>query len=389
MSSGLFRIGNWCFRHRRWVLCAWAVVIVVLAVVAINVKQPTSNAFSIPGTESQQALNLLDQKFPGTGGAQAQVVFSVASPGTLTGSADRQAIEATVAELKKLPQVVGVTDPFQTGTVSKDGRIAYAVVAYPVPVANVTSQAQSALLASGGPAKAAGIAVNFGGQVAQAQTKTDTELVGILIAFLVLLIGFGSVIAGLLPLYLGPGRGGGDQPGAPGAHVGDQRVEYDIGSCHHDRPCRRDRLFAVRAQPAPPATGGGNGGRPVHRKGGGDIGIGRVLCGNHSAHCPCCPQHRQHPVPHGHGAGGGGRSCRRSPGGHHADPGNVGVCRRAAHQQPLGPSQNRQDGGRGVRAVVEALCHHHQAGADSGGAGRHHRSPGGGNAVPSHAAGSA
>jgi RND superfamily putative drug exporter len=200
MSSGLFRIGNWCFRHRRWVLCAWAVVIVVLAVVAINVKQPTSNAFSIPGTESQQALNLLDQKFPGTGGAQAQVVFSVASPGTLTESADRQAVEATVAELKKLPQVVGVTDPFQTGTVSKDGRIAYAIVAYPVPVANVTSHAQSALLASGGPAKAAGISVNFGGQVAQAQTKTGTELVGILIAFLVLLIGFGSVIAGLLPL---------------------------------------------------------------------------------------------------------------------------------------------------------------------------------------------
>jgi RND superfamily putative drug exporter len=200
MSSGLFRIGNWCFRHRRWVLLGWAIVIVVLAVVAINVKQPTTNAFSIPGTESQQALNLLDQKFPGTGGAQAQVVFSVPSPGNLTEGADRQAIEATVAELKTVPQVVGVTDPFQTGTVSQNGRIAYAVVAYPVPVADVTSHAQSALLASGGPAKASGIAVNFGGQVAQAQTKTDTELVGILIAFLVLLIGFGSVIAGVLPL---------------------------------------------------------------------------------------------------------------------------------------------------------------------------------------------
>jgi RND superfamily putative drug exporter len=56
------------------------------------------------------------------------------------------------------------------------------------------------LLDSGGPAKAARISVNFGGQVAQANTKTDTELIGILIAFLVLLIGFGSIIAGLLPL---------------------------------------------------------------------------------------------------------------------------------------------------------------------------------------------
>jgi RND superfamily putative drug exporter len=200
MSSALYRLGRWCFRRRRYVLATWLLVIVALAVVAINVKQSTTNSFSIPGTESQQALDLLDQKFPGTGGAQAQVVFSVPAPRSLTASTERQAVEATVAELRTLPQVVAVTDPYQTGTVSKDDRIAYAVVAYPVAVGNVTTKAQNALLASGGPAKAAGISVNFGGQVAQANTKTDTELIGILIAFLVLLIGFGSVIAGILPL---------------------------------------------------------------------------------------------------------------------------------------------------------------------------------------------
>jgi RND superfamily putative drug exporter len=169
--------------------------------VGFSVKQPTTNSFSIPGTESQQALDLLDQKFPGTGGAQAQVVFSVPIGQTLTSASDRQAVEATVAELEKLPQVEGVTNPYQEGTVASNGRIAYANVAYPVAVANVTPHAVSALLASGGPAKAAGITVNFGGQVAQASTKTDTEIVGVLIAFLVLLIGFGSVIAGLLPLF--------------------------------------------------------------------------------------------------------------------------------------------------------------------------------------------
>jgi putative drug exporter of the RND superfamily len=200
MSSALYRLGRWCFRRRRYVLAAWVLVIVVLAVVAINVKQPTTNAFTIPGTQSQQALDLLDQKFPGTGGAQAQVVFSVPAPGSLTGAKEHQAVESTVAELRKLPQVVAVTDPYTTGTVSKDGRIAYAIVAYPVAVGSVTTKAQNALLDSGGPAKAAGITVNFGGQVAQANSKTDTELIGVLIAFLVLLIGFGSVIAGLLPL---------------------------------------------------------------------------------------------------------------------------------------------------------------------------------------------
>ena len=200
MSSGLARIGRWCFRRRRIVLAGWLVLIALLAAVALSVKQPTTNAFNIPGTESQQALDLLNQKFPGTGGAQAQVVFSVSAPRTLEDAGTRKAVEATLGELRKLPQVVGVTDPYQQGTVSKSGRIAYAIVAYPVPVANVTSAAQSALLDSGGPAKAAGITVNFGGAVAQANNKTDTEVVGILIAFLVLLLGFGSVIVGLLPL---------------------------------------------------------------------------------------------------------------------------------------------------------------------------------------------
>ena len=201
MSAALYRLGQWCFRRRRYVVAAWVLVIVIVAVVAINVKQPTSNSVAIPGTESQQALNLLDQKFPGTGGAQAQVVFSVPASQSLTNAANHQAVEATLAELRKLPQVVDVTDPYQAGTVSKNGRIAYAVVAYPVAVADVSTKAQNALLASGGPAKAVGIDVNFGGQVAQASTKTDTELIGVLIAFLVLLIGFGSVVAGLLPLF--------------------------------------------------------------------------------------------------------------------------------------------------------------------------------------------
>ena len=200
MASGLYRLGRWSFRHRALVLVAWLVLLVGMAVLATTVKQPTSNSFTIPGTQSQQALDLLNEKFPGTGGTQAQIVFSVPAPEKLADPQRREAIEATLAELRKDPQVELVTDPFQSGTVSKDGRIAYATVAYPVPVGNVTSAAKNALLDSGGSAKAAGITVNFGGQVAQASTTSDTESIGILVAFVILLIGFGSVYASLLPL---------------------------------------------------------------------------------------------------------------------------------------------------------------------------------------------
>ncbi len=200
MSTVLYRMGRWCFRHRGLVSVAWLVLIVGLGALALSVKQPTSNVLSIPGTQSQQALDLLNRQFPGAGGAQAQVVFSVPAPRALASPSDRQAVEATLAELRKDPQVLAVTDPFDTGTISKNGRIAYAVVAYPVPVGQVTSAAKSALLHAGGPAEAAGISVNFGGQVAQAKASTNTEFYGIVIAFIVLLLGFGSVVAGIVPL---------------------------------------------------------------------------------------------------------------------------------------------------------------------------------------------
>ncbi|HEY1651607.1 MAG TPA: MMPL family transporter [Acidimicrobiales bacterium] len=200
MGAALYRLGGWCFRHRWRVIGAWAVLIIALASLAITVKQPVSTTVTIPGTEAQQALDLLNQQFPGAGGAQAQVVFSVSAPATLTTPAARQAVEATLAGIRKDPQVEAVTDPFTSGTVSHSGRIAYAVVAYPVPVANVTTAAKNALLNSGGPAEAAGISVNYGGQVVQASTVADTDVVGIIVAFFVLLIGFASFLAALVPL---------------------------------------------------------------------------------------------------------------------------------------------------------------------------------------------
>jgi uncharacterized membrane protein YdfJ with MMPL/SSD domain len=174
--------------------------LVALASLAFAFKQPLSTNVTIPGTEAQQALDLLNHQFPGAAGAQAQVVFSVSAPATLTTPTAQQAVEAILAGIRKDPQVEFVTDPFKTGTVSQSGRIAYATVAYPVAVADVTKGAKDALLNSGGPAEAAGITVNFGGSVVQASTVADTEAVGIVIAFIVLLVAFASYLAAVVPL---------------------------------------------------------------------------------------------------------------------------------------------------------------------------------------------
>ena len=200
MASVLYRIGAFTVGHRWRVIVGWVVLLAGLSILVLAVQRPASNNLTIPGTQSQQALDLLNSRFPGAGGAQAQVVFSTSGTAPITSGANRAAIEASLAQLRHAPQVVSVSDPFTTGTVSPSGRIALSIVSYPVPVAEVTPSAKAALLDTGGPARAAGIDVNIGGALAAPSTASRTDVAGIVIAFIVLFLTFRSALAAGVPL---------------------------------------------------------------------------------------------------------------------------------------------------------------------------------------------
>ena len=129
MASVLYRIGAFTVRHRWQVIVGWVVLLAGLSVLVLVVQRPASNNLTIPGTQSRQALDLLNSRFPGAVGAQAQVVFSTTGTTPVTSSADEAAIEASLAQLRRAPQVVSVSDPFTTGTVSRSGKIALSFVA--------------------------------------------------------------------------------------------------------------------------------------------------------------------------------------------------------------------------------------------------------------------
>src|ERR1700753_3471491 len=120
MASFLQRLGRTSFRRRRRVLALWLGVLIVLAIVGSAVSKPFSEEFKIPGTGSQQAIDLLKAKLPAASGAAGQVVFAAPSGGNV--KEDAKAIEESVATAAKTPGVVAVTNPLETpGAVSKDG----------------------------------------------------------------------------------------------------------------------------------------------------------------------------------------------------------------------------------------------------------------------------
>ncbi len=76
MSNVLYRWGRAAARHPWRMIGAW--VLVAIAVFALNssVGGDTTDDFSIPGTEAQQGVDLLEERFPIQGGVGGQVVFA-------------------------------------------------------------------------------------------------------------------------------------------------------------------------------------------------------------------------------------------------------------------------------------------------------------------------
>jgi uncharacterized membrane protein YdfJ with MMPL/SSD domain len=200
VATHLYGLGAWTFRHRRAVLGFWVLVLVAVGVLSQTFVRPPSTQFTIPGTQSQEAIDLLNQKFPAAAGASARIVFAAPTGHQLTEPALKAAIEATLVRAKTAGQVVAVTDPFTDGTISKDGRIAYADAYYTVPVPNITNRSKAALEQSAQPAHVAGITVAFGGGVITAPGAKSSEALAIVIAYMVLAITFGALLAAGLPL---------------------------------------------------------------------------------------------------------------------------------------------------------------------------------------------
>ncbi|MEU3489023.1 MMPL family transporter [Streptomyces massasporeus] len=203
MATFLYKLGRLSFRRRHFVALIWVALLTLAGVGAASAPAAGNSSFSIPGTEAQKAFDLLEQRFPGTSadGATARVVFKAPSGEKMTDPGNKATVQDTVKELSDGSEVVRVTDPYQAKAVSKDGTIAYAQVSYKVSGMELDDSAKDALKDSAQDARKAGLTVEIGGDALQAVPHTgSSEVIGIAVAAVVLVITFGSLVAAGLPL---------------------------------------------------------------------------------------------------------------------------------------------------------------------------------------------
>ncbi|MGF7238944.1 MAG: MMPL family transporter [Frankia sp.] len=205
MTIFLYRIGGAAFRKRRLVAAIWVGIFIVIAVAAGTLKGHTSDEFSVPGTESQRALNLLNERFPGTGGATARIVVAAPPGHTLNEAKYRSLIEPTVRLARQVPQTVpSSTNLNKNVTVSANGRVAFADLNFTVPTPKISSATKDALERVAGPARRAGLEVEFSGGVISTGggKQSSGELIGIIVALVVLFVTFGAILPALFPLII-------------------------------------------------------------------------------------------------------------------------------------------------------------------------------------------
>lgn len=204
MATFLYRLGRLAFRRRGRAVLLWAAALVALAVGGLSAPGTSDGDLSMPGIESQHAYDLVQQRFPGAAadGATAQVVFVAPGGEKVTAAGHRAAVEHAVAALGGGPQVAGVADPFTSGAVSEDGSTAYATVDYTVAAGDLTDASRGALETAADQARTEGLTVETGGSALDADEGPGgvSELIGIAVAAVVLLVTFGSLTAAGMPL---------------------------------------------------------------------------------------------------------------------------------------------------------------------------------------------
>ncbi|MCQ4079965.1 MMPL family transporter [Streptomyces sp. RB6PN25] len=204
MATALYRLGRLAFRRRRLVLAAWlaAIAAVVSCVFAFGGADKLDDAFTIPGSQSQQALDRMQHDFPAAAGTSAQIVFTAPAGHKVTDPVGQAAIRSALAEAAHAPQVAKVIDPFTAGTVSPDRTTAVAQVQYQVKNNQLASDALDKLTSAADGAERAGLDVKVGGAAygTTGAKPGGEDAIGVAVAVVVLALTFGSLLTAGMPL---------------------------------------------------------------------------------------------------------------------------------------------------------------------------------------------
>ncbi len=201
-------------RHPWRTIASWILVVSAMFFLAASAGGAFADDFSSPGSQSAHAAQLLKQKFPEAAKGQVLVVFEAPSGTTIR--QQRHGVASVLDDVSGLAHVESVASPFSAHTISDDGRIAYAQVTLDEPERQIGKPAFAVLSHAVSGMGEHGLRVELGGDAVFLNAEDPSSghvAIGLLVALLVLLVVFGTVMAAIVPIGLslvavGAGIGG-------------------------------------------------------------------------------------------------------------------------------------------------------------------------------------
>jgi len=196
-------LGRTSARRHWWVVGAWLVVLACLLLLRSAFGGTFVNDYSVPGSQSSKGRDVLTARFPQQSGYAGQIVFHARS-GKVSDKSG--AVSQSMTAVGKLPHVASASDPLDTPdspSVSKDGTIVNAPVSFDVNPAGLDHAYLEKLDGAVQPARGAGLEVEYGagaGKIGKQSHDLNSEIIGLVLAFVLLLFMFGSVYAAAMPL---------------------------------------------------------------------------------------------------------------------------------------------------------------------------------------------
>ncbi|GAA1954291.1 MMPL family transporter [Agromyces allii] len=208
MSTLLYSLGRWSYRHPWRVLVSWLLLLVIAGGAFALFGKGTSNSFSIPGTEAQAGLEQLNRSFPQASGTSAQFIVVAPDGSSVEDDDFKTGIEQTITDIEGLDGVLAVTDPYDemvTGIISDDETAALVRLQFDGEATDVPESTKTQLHEMTdelGASLPDGTQVVLGGDLFALSVPgiTLTEGVGLLIALFVLIVTFRSIRMAGLPL---------------------------------------------------------------------------------------------------------------------------------------------------------------------------------------------
>ncbi|HUG15303.1 MAG TPA: MMPL family transporter [Thermomicrobiales bacterium] len=195
-------IARICYRQRWATLGIWVLILIGVFAISITFGGESRTEFSLPGSETQEAVEILEAGgFGDRAGIQAQIVFEaengVRDPAVQTAmEALFQRIEAEVADVS----IISPYSPEGQRQITDDGRIAYAEVNFAERNIEEYTTAAEQIVAMRDEMVIPGAQLELGGEMFIEFSEPSSELIGVIAAIIILLVAFGSLLAMSLPI---------------------------------------------------------------------------------------------------------------------------------------------------------------------------------------------